>query len=180
MFVPLTHAPREERADFGGVERKAHYRVADLPHSGYCFVAAFQARDEGGVSGRSLRAFACFGGGPRGSRMTTRGSRWPHPGPPGASRHWPSPRLRVTTCWHRSPAVWPKATIMARSKASSVTLGGTAWCRSRTLAIWRNGTRISHKSAAGGANAWLGDTPPRRIRDRRLGPRHGAGLYLPS
>ena len=48
MFVPLSHAPGHAQCDFGealvvigGVERKAHCFVIDLPHSDGCFSLAF-------------------------------------------------------------------------------------------------------------------------------------------
>ena len=47
MFVPLSHAPGHAQCDFGearviigGVERKAHYLVLDLPHSDGCHYCA--------------------------------------------------------------------------------------------------------------------------------------------
>ena len=50
MFVPLSHAPGHAQCDFGealvaigGVERKAHCLVIDLPHSDGCFVKAYPA-----------------------------------------------------------------------------------------------------------------------------------------
>ena len=50
MFVPLEHPPGEAQADFGeaqvvigGVDRKAHYFVMELPQSDDCFVMAFPA-----------------------------------------------------------------------------------------------------------------------------------------
>ena len=48
--MPLSHAPGHAQCDFGealviigGVERKAHYFVLDLPHSDGCFVKAYPA-----------------------------------------------------------------------------------------------------------------------------------------
>jgi transposase len=48
MFVPLAHPPGDAQADFGeamvvigGVERKAHYLVVDLPHPGRYFFSQF-------------------------------------------------------------------------------------------------------------------------------------------
>jgi transposase len=45
MFVPLAHSPGHAQADFGeavvnigGVQKKAHFFVMDLPHSDACFV----------------------------------------------------------------------------------------------------------------------------------------------
>lgn len=47
MFVPLTRPPDRAQADFdearaiiGGVERKIHFLVMDLPHSDKCFLKA--------------------------------------------------------------------------------------------------------------------------------------------
>ena len=49
-FVPLSHPPGHAQCDFGealvvigGVERKAHCFVIDLPHSDGCFVKAYPA-----------------------------------------------------------------------------------------------------------------------------------------
>ena len=56
MFVPLVHPPGDAQADFGealvvvdGVERKAHYLVVDLPHSGRRVREGVSGRDDGGV-----------------------------------------------------------------------------------------------------------------------------------
>ena len=50
MLVPLSHSPGQAQCDFGeamviigGVERKAHYFILDLPHSDGCFVKAYPA-----------------------------------------------------------------------------------------------------------------------------------------
>ena len=50
MFVPLSHPPGQAQCDFGealvvigGVQRKAHYLILDLPHSDGCFVKAYPA-----------------------------------------------------------------------------------------------------------------------------------------
>ena len=50
MFAPLSHAPGHAQSDLGeapvvigGVERKAHCFVIDLPHSDGCFVKAYPA-----------------------------------------------------------------------------------------------------------------------------------------
>ena len=68
MFVPLSHAPGHAQCDFGearviigGVERKAHYLVLDLPHSDGCFVKAYPAETtEAFLDGR-VSAFASLG-----------------------------------------------------------------------------------------------------------------------
>ena len=50
MFVPLSHPPGQAQCDFGeavvvigGVERKAHCFILDLPRSEGCFVKAYPA-----------------------------------------------------------------------------------------------------------------------------------------
>jgi transposase len=71
MFVPLAHPPGDAQADFGeamvvigGVERKAHYLVMDLPQSDDCFVMAFPAETTEAFLEGHNHAFAYFGGVP--------------------------------------------------------------------------------------------------------------------
>ena len=72
MFVPLIHPPGHGQADFGearavigGVARKAHFFVFDLPHSDACYVRAYPAATaEAWIDGH-VHAFAFFGGVPR-------------------------------------------------------------------------------------------------------------------
>ena len=66
MFVPLSHPPGHAQCDFGealvvigGVERKAHSVVLDLPHSDGCFVKAYPAE---AFLGGHVSAFAFLGG----------------------------------------------------------------------------------------------------------------------
>ena len=55
----------EARVIIGGVERKAHYLVLDLPHSDGCFVKAYPAETtEAFLDGR-VSAFASLGGVPQ-------------------------------------------------------------------------------------------------------------------
>lgn len=72
MFVPLEHPPGDAQADFGeamavigGVKRKAHYLVVDLPQSDDCFVIAFPAETTEAFLEGHNHAFAYFGGVPR-------------------------------------------------------------------------------------------------------------------
>jgi len=72
MFVPLEHPPGDAQADFGeamavigGVKRKAHYLVVDLPQSDDCFVMAFPAETTEAFLEGHNHAFAYFGGIPR-------------------------------------------------------------------------------------------------------------------
>ena len=72
MFVPLSHGPGPAQCDFGearviigGVERKAHYLVLDLPHSDGCFVKAYPAETTEAFLDGHVSAFAFLGGVPQ-------------------------------------------------------------------------------------------------------------------
>ena len=70
--MPLSHSPGHAQCDFGearvvigGVERKAHYFVLDLPHSDGCFVKAYPAETTEAFLDGHVSAFAFLGGVPR-------------------------------------------------------------------------------------------------------------------
>ena len=72
MFVPLSHAPGHAQCDFGealvvigGVERKTHCFVIDLPHSDGCFVKAYPAETTEAFLDGHVSAFAFLGGVPQ-------------------------------------------------------------------------------------------------------------------
>ena len=72
MFVPLSHAPGHAQCDFGealvaigGVERKVHCFVIDLPHSDGCFVKAYPAETTEAFLDGHVSAFAFLGGVPQ-------------------------------------------------------------------------------------------------------------------
>ena len=72
MFVPLSHPPGHGQCDFGeavaivgGVERKVHYFVLDLPHSDGCFVKADPAETTEAFLDGHVSAFALLGGAPQ-------------------------------------------------------------------------------------------------------------------
>ena len=72
VFVPLTHPPGDEQADFGvalvnvgGVEQKAHFLCVDLPHSDDSFVITFSAETTEAFLEGHRQAFEYFGGVPR-------------------------------------------------------------------------------------------------------------------
>ena len=72
MFVPLSHPPGHAQCDFGealvvigGVERKAHYLILDLPHSDGCFVKAYPAETTEAFLDGHVSAFAFLGGVPQ-------------------------------------------------------------------------------------------------------------------
>ena len=83
MFVPLSHPPGHAQCDFGeavavigGVERKVHYFVLDLPHSDGCLVKAYPAETTEAFLDGHVSAFAFLGGCPRASCTTIRSWRW--------------------------------------------------------------------------------------------------------
>ena len=72
MFVPLSHPPGHAQCDFGearvvigGVERKAHCFVIDLPHSDGCFVKTYPAETTEAFLDGHVSAFAFLGGVPQ-------------------------------------------------------------------------------------------------------------------
>ena len=73
MFVPLSHPPGHAQCDFGealvvigGVERKAHCFVIDLPHSDGCFVKAYPSETTEAFLDGHVSALAFLGGVPQG------------------------------------------------------------------------------------------------------------------
>ena len=71
MFVPLSHPPGHAQADFGealaiigGVERKIHFLVMDLPHSDTCFLKVYPAETTEAFCDAHVAAFTFFGGVP--------------------------------------------------------------------------------------------------------------------
>ena len=72
MFVPLSHPPGHLQCDFGealvvigGVERKAHCFVIELPHSDGCCVKAYPAETTEAFLDGHVSAFAFLGGVPQ-------------------------------------------------------------------------------------------------------------------
>ena len=72
MFVPLSHPPGHAQCDFGealvvtgGMERKAHCFVLDLPHSDGCYVKAYPAESTETFLDGHVSAFAFLGGVPQ-------------------------------------------------------------------------------------------------------------------
>ena len=71
MFVPLAHPPGHAQADFGealafigGVERKIHFLVMEMPHSDACFLKAYPAETTEAFCDAHVAAFEFFGGVP--------------------------------------------------------------------------------------------------------------------
>jgi len=72
MFVPLSHPPGHAQVDFGealgvigGIERKIHFLVMDLPQSDGCFVKAYPGETTEAFCDGHVSAFAFFGGVPQ-------------------------------------------------------------------------------------------------------------------
>jgi len=72
VFVPLSHRPGHAQVDFGealgvigGVERKIHFLVMDLPQSDACFVKAYPGETTEAFCDGHVSAFAFFGGVPQ-------------------------------------------------------------------------------------------------------------------
>ena len=72
MYVPFTLPAGHAQCDFGqakavigGVERKIHYFLLDLPHSDGCFVKAYPAETTEAFYDGHVSAFSFLGGVPR-------------------------------------------------------------------------------------------------------------------
>ena len=83
MFVPLSHPPGHAQCGFGealvvigGVERKAHCFVIDLPHSDGCFVKAYPAETTEAFLDGHVSAFASWAECRRASSTTIPVWRW--------------------------------------------------------------------------------------------------------
>ena len=141
MFVPLSHPPGHAQCDFGevlvvigGVQRKAHCFVLDLPHSDGCFVKAYPAESTEALLDGHVSAFAFLGECPGASSTTIPVWRWP--------RYWgtaadsaPAPSLSSspTTCSTTVSGVPARATTRERWKDWWATRGGISWCPSLPL-----------------------------------------------
>lgn len=71
MFVPLAHPPGHAQADFGealafigGIERKIHFLVMEMPHSDACFLKAYPGETTEAFCDAHVAAFEFFGGVP--------------------------------------------------------------------------------------------------------------------
>ena len=147
MYVPLSHPPGHAQCDFGqakavigGVERKIHYFVLDLPHSDGCFVKAYPAETTEAFCDGHVSAFSFLGGVPRSipslrtGRLctTTPAWRW--------RRSWETVGESVrgySTNWY--PTTYSKTGLAdpARGMTRARWRGwwdmpvGTSWCLSR-------------------------------------------------
>ena len=156
MFVPLTHPPGHGQADFGearavigGVARKAHFFVFDLPHSDACYVRAYPAATaEAWIDGH-VHAFAFFGGVPQSvlydndrclvSRILADGTRRRARLFGGFLSHY-----LVRDRYGRRA----RGTTRARWRVWLVFPGATSWCRCRALPAGKRSIGGLRSSAA--------------------------------
>ena len=138
MYVPLSHPPGHAQCDFGqakavigGVERKIHYFVLDLPHSDGCYVKAYPAETTEAFCDGHVSAFTFLGGVPRASCTTTPGWRWRRSWETaggsvlGCSTNW-----YPTTCSKTGLADPARGTTRVRWRAWWAMPAGTSWCPS--------------------------------------------------
>ena len=139
MFVPLSHAPGHAQCDFGealvvigGVERKAHCFIIDLPHSDGCFVKAYPSETTEAFLDGHVSAFAFLGGVPQGILYdNTRLAVAKILGDGRRQRTRASPSCSPTTCSRTGSGVPARAMTKARLRAWWGTCAATFWCRCR-------------------------------------------------
>ena len=139
MFVPLSHAPGHAQCDFGealvvigGVERKAHCFVLDLPHSDGCFVKAYPAETTETFLDGHVSVFAFLGGVPQSILYDNTKLAWRrYWGMAVASAPEPSRNSSPITCSRTGSAVPGRATTRGRSRGWWATCAAISWCRYR-------------------------------------------------
>ena len=174
MFVPLSHPPGHAQCDFGealvaigGVERKAHCFVIDLPHSDGCFVKAYPAETTEAFLDGHVSASPFWAECPGASSTTIPGWPWRRSlATAGVSAPAPSPSSSPTTCSRTVSA----APARARWRAWWDTCTETSWCRCRP-------SRASMRSMPTWSDdAWNERTPSSGATRR---PSDGAGPGRP-
>ena len=179
MFVPLTHPPGHGQADFGearavigGVARKAHFFVFDLPHSDACYVRAYPAATaEAWIDGH-VHAFAFFGGVPQ--SVLYDNDRLPGVAHPGGRD------AQAGTALQRIPVALPRArSLRAPGQGERQGRGGgSGWFFRAQLhgaasALCQLGSVQS--AARGAVPPPPGRYPARAPRDHRRAPEAGSG-----
>ena len=176
--MPLAHPPGHAQADFGeaiviigGVERKAHFFVMDLPHSDACFVRAYPAATaEAWVDGH-VHAFAFFGRAPLSVlyETTAAWSRRSCPTGRGSGPRSSAGSCRII-CSATATGAPARAMTRARSRGWWGRRAATSWCRSRSS---RPGTRSTLTLRSGVASVRQMSCAARP--DDRATPRTGSG-----
>ena len=191
MFVPLSHPPGHAQCDFGealvvigGVERKAHCFVIDLPHSDGCFVKAYPAETTEAFLDGHVSAFSFLGGVPRSilydNTKLAVAKTW---GMAGVNAPAPSPSCSPTTCSRTGSAAPARVMTKARWRAWWGTRAETSWCRCRPSRAsmrsmptwsgdaWNERTPGSGATRRPSASGWSGTwTPCCRCRQQHTTP----------
>ena len=180
MLVPLSHPPGHAQCDFGealvvigGIERKAHCFVLDLPHSDRCFVKAYPAETTEAFLDGHVSPSPSWAGCPRASSTTTPSWRWPGSwGMDAVNAPAPSPSCSLTTCSRTGSASPARAMTKAKWRAWWGTCAETSWCRcrpSRALmhsmhtwsdVAWNEWTPSSGDIRRPSASVWSGTWTP--------------------
>ena len=173
MFVPLSHTPGHAQCDFGealvvigGVQRKAHCFVIDLPHSDGCFVKAYPAETTEAFLDGHVSAFAFLDGVPQSilydntklavARILGDGRR---------QRTRAFTELQSHYLFEDRFGRPARATTRVRWRAWWGTCGATSWCPSRP-------SRASMRSMATWSGAaWNGWTPGSGAHTETIGQR---------
>ena len=177
----MSHAPGHAQCDFGealvvigGVERKAHCFVIDLPHSDGCFVKAYPAETTEAFLDGHVSAFAFLGGVPQSilydnTRLAVARRYW---GTAGASAPAPSPSCSLTTCSRTGSGAPARAMTKARWRAWWGTCAETFWCRCRpskasmhSMPTWNNDAWSEWTASSGdtrrpSVSGWSGTWTP--------------------
>ena len=159
--MPLSHPPGHAQCDFGealvvigGVERKAHCFVIDLPHSDGCFVKAYPAETTEAFLDGHVSAFAYLGSVPQSILYDNTKlavavlGYW---GMASASAPAPSPSCSLTTCSRTGSAAPARAMTKARWRAWWGTCAATFWCPYRPS---RASMRSMHTWSGDAWNEW--------------------------
>ena len=198
--MPLTHGPGHAQCDFGealavigGVERKVHYFVLDLPHSDWLLREGLPGRDHRGLSGRPRVGLHLPGRfSPEHVCTTIPSWRWRRSwATAGASEPGPSPSSSPTTCSRTGSDVPARAMTRGRWKGWWATPGAISWCpcpghgdlhRAEwppgTSDAWRGWTPCSGATPRPSASGWSGTW--RRCCRCRLPPTSPVTSRLPG
>ena len=180
MFVPLSHAPGHAQCDFGealvvigGVERKAHCFVLDLPHSDGCFVKAYPAETTEAFLDGHVSASRSWAECPGASSTTIPGWPWRrYWGTAVASAPGPSPSCSPTTCSRTGSGAPARVMTKARWRVWWGTRVAISWCPSRlSRALMRSMPTWS-------GVAWNGWTPGSEAT-RKLSVSAWSGTWTP-
>ena len=180
MFVPLSHPPGQAQCDFGealvvigGVQRKAHCFVLDLPHSDGCFVKAYPAETTEAFLDGHVSAFSFLGGVPQSILYdNTRLAVAKILGDGRRRRTRAFTELQSHYLFDAGSGVQARAMTKERSRDWWATRGAIFWCPSRPLralrrlmptwsgAAWSGWTPSSGATRRPSGSGWSGTWRP--------------------